>query len=192
MHESFGRCFKMKGVEVIAEIVSLLVMIGLSAVLGGLIIITLNYVTVLKASPIDVTAEYTMALSPLYAPIKMEDALISYLESTDPSGLQIKKIITYAAYQETVTNVFVEGNEINLAASSSQIMSQLIKNDAYLLILNVRGRPYILADNKKAFAMDKTLSLSRISFPSYIDEKSIRISLNHELPLDVTLDLYVK
>ena len=182
----------MKGVEVIAEIVSLLVMIGLSAVLGGLIIITLNYVTLLKASPIDVTAEYTMALSPLYAPIKMEDALLSYLETTDPSGLQIKKIITYAAYQETVTNVFVEGNEINLAASSSQIMSQLIKNDAYLLILNVRGRPYVLADNKKAFAMDKTLSLSRISFPSYIDEKSIRISLNHELPLDVTLDLYVK
>jgi len=184
----------MKGVEAIAEIVSLLVLFGLSAVLGGFMLIGLNYVSFLKATPINVKAEYTMVVAPIYPPIKMEDVLLSYLESTDSSGLQIKKIIVYAAYQESVTNVYVEGNEINLADFSEQIMSQLVKNDAYLLVLNVRGNSYILAGNKGAFTVSssKMLSLDRISFPTYIDEKSIRVSLAHELPLDVTLDLYVQ
>lgn len=184
----------MKGVEAIAEIVSMLVLFGLSAVLGGLIIISLNYVSFLKATPIPIKAEYTMAIAPIYSPIKMEDVLLAYLESTDSSGLQIKKIIVYAAYQESVTNVYVEGNEINLADSSYEILSQLIKDDAYLLVLNIRGRPYVLAENKKAFPIysNKLLDLDRISFPTYIDKKSISLSLNHELPLDVTLDLYVQ
>jgi len=188
----------MKGVEALAEIVSLLVMFGLSAVLGGLIIITLNYVTILKASPIDVTAEYTMSLNPIYPPIKMEDFLLAYLESTEEtSGIQFKKIITYAAYQENVTNVFVDEKgikEIDLVASSSKIFSQWLEDYAYLLIMNVRGHPYVLAENKKAFPIfsNKMLSVRKISIPTYIDEKSIGIKSNNELPLDVTLDLYVQ
>lgn len=184
----------MKGVEALAEIVALLIMFGVAAVLGGLIIITLNYVTWLKATPIDVTAEYTMSLLPIYPPFKMEDFLLSYLESTEEtSGIPIKKIIVYAAYQENVTNVFVDDKEIDLTATSSKIFSQWL-NDPYLLILNVNGRPYVLADNKKAFPIfsNKMLSVRRISIPTYIDEKSIGIKSNNKLSLDITLDFYVQ
>jgi len=188
----------MKGVELLAELVSLLVMIGVTIVLGGVMIMSLNLVQ--AASPFaewigrPIEKEWVMVLSPLYQPIQYEDMVLSYLESTDDSGLQIKKIIAYAAYQENVTNVFIDGKEIDLVDSSSKIFSQWFEESGYILVLNIDGHPYVLAQNRRAFPIfsDRSLRLRRISQPTYVDKESVGVTdKTHELPLDATLDLYV-
>lgn len=186
----------MKGIELLSSFVSFLVMLGISIFLGGVIIGVLN---VARAWGVFIgPAEYEMGLSPLYPPINYEDMLLSYLETTieltDGTRFQIKKVLVYAAYQKNVTNVFVDGKEVTtLIKSSYKIFSNWIGNYGYILVLNIGGEPYILAENRGALGItpDRMLIIRRVSIPTYIDSESV-IGKTRELPLDVTLDLYVQ
>jgi len=185
----------MKGIELLASLISILMMIGIAALLGGAIIFVLNAVR----QPLSGRINYEMYLSPIYPPVKYEIMLLSYLETTEEnSGYQIKKILTYAAYQKSTTNIFVEGNNevTTLSESSYKILSGWLEGDGYILALNVDGINYIIADNRRALPIlpDEVLKLKRISVPLYADASSIRKSStnrNKELPLNVTLDFYV-
>lgn len=183
----------MKGIELLATIISFLVFLGITIIFSGIIISVVN--TVQATKPIVRITPYRLALSPLYPPIDYEDMLLSYLETTDPySGFQIKKLIVYAAYQKNVTNVFINGDEVtSLPLASAEIFSRWIENYGYMLILNNGGEPYILVNNKLAFEIlpDRMLKVRRVSIPSYIDSESVA-GKKRELPLNVTLDLYVQ
>jgi hypothetical protein len=123
---------------------------------------------------------------------------LSYLESTDVSGLQIKKILAYAAYQNNVTNVFVDGTEITtLGSSSSTVFKQWIKDEAYLLELTIGGKGFVITKNDRAIRAlsNNVLRLRRISVPVYIDDetaKEIKSDKASPLPINVTLDFYVQ
>jgi len=183
----------MKGIELLATIISFLVFLGVTIIFGGIIISAVN--TAQATKPFVITTPYKLALSPLYPPIDYENMLLSYLETTDPySGFQIKKLIVYAAYQKNVTNVFIDGEEVTtLPQASSEIFSRWIGNYGYMLILNSGGEPYILVNNKLAFEIlpDRMLKVRRVSIPSYIDSESVG-GKTLELPLNITLDLYVQ
>jgi hypothetical protein len=183
----------MKGIELFGSIVALIIMFMGSVIFQGINIFVLNN--------LERSFTFRLALSPIYPPIKYEVMLLAYLESTDDvSGIQIKKILTYAAYQRNITNVFIGEKEITtLPDTSSKIFLQWFKDSesrGYLLVLNVAGRPYVLAENKRGFVIlsDSILNLKKVSIPLYIDEEIIKksVGINEELPLNVTLDLYVQ
>ena len=185
----------MKGIELLATVLALLMMIGATAFLGGIIIFVLNA----AYQPTTSKITYEMFLSSIYPPIKDESILLSYLETTDePSGFQVKKILTYAAYQRNITNVFVEGKEVTtLGATTLNVFSLWLKGNGYILALNIDGYPYFISDNRRAFKIlpDNMLKLKRISVPVYIDVESIKKIKTYrelELPISVTLDLYVQ
>ena len=92
----------MKGVELLASLLALLIMIGITGLLGSVIILVIELAK--SVTP----PTYNLYLSPIYPPIKYEGMLLSYLE-TNISDYQIKKILTYVAYQKNVTNIFIDG-----------------------------------------------------------------------------------
>jgi len=180
----------MKGVELLASLLALLMMVGISAFLAGILIFVINGEKQPSTTPIN----YEMYYSPIYPPIKYEIALMSYLE-TNISNYKIKKILAFAAYQRNATNIIVDGNvEItNLGDFSSKIFDQWLPNEPYLLILSASGREYVLVEKRKSIQVSDTLKIRRISIPLYIDSSSIIVTdKTRELPLNITLDLYVQ
>ena len=167
-------------------------LIGVGSLLGGAIIFILNA----TRQPITSKVNYEMYLSPIYPPIKYETMLLSYLES-EYSGFQIKKILAYAAYQKNTTNIFVDGNNevTKLSEYTYDVFSYWLEGNGYLLALNVGGKAYIIAENKRAFSIfpDEMFRVKRISIPLYIDAYSKHSTdKTRELPLNITLDFYVK
>jgi hypothetical protein len=185
----------MKGVELLSSLIALLILLGMSSLLGGLLVFIIN----LAESPSTHPINYEMYFSPQYPPIKYETMLLSYLESTETaSGYQIKKILAYAAYQRNVTNVFVDELEIKtLGSSTSTIFNQWIPTEAYLLELTINGKDYIIAENERAIRnlANNVLRMRRISVPVYIDietAQSFKPDKTSVLPLNITLDFYVQ
>jgi hypothetical protein len=184
----------MKGIELLSSLIAILVMLGFSSLFGGLLVFIINLAEQPSTNPIN----YEMYFSATYPPIKYETMLLSYLESTDVSGLQIKKILAYAAYQNNVTNVFVDGTEITtLGSSSSTVFKQWIKDEAYLLELTIGGKGFVITKNDRAIRAlsNNVLRLRRISVPVYIDDetaKEIKSDKASPLPINVTLDFYVQ
>ena len=186
----------MKGIELLSSLIGILMLMGLGALMGGAIIFILNASIQPTTSKID----YEMFLSPIYPPIKYESMLLSYLETTEEvSGLQFKKILTYAAYQEDIDVVFVDGDKMvtTLSASSYDVFSLWLDRDGYMLVLNVDGKGYLIAENSRSLPKlpDQKFSVKRISVPLYIDSNSLKgvnYDKTRELPLRVTLDFYVQ
>jgi len=184
----------MKGVELIATLIAFLFMVGISIFLSGIIITALNFARTSQnycaLLGVNCKVSNTMYLYSAYPPLKYETMLLSYLEVT-VENIQIKKLLAYAAYQKNVTNIFVDDKEIkSLRSKSSAMMWQWLGKNGYLLALSIDGKPYVLADNKRAFpiASDDIVRLKRISIPVYLDVESTR----GQQPLSVTLDLYVQ
>ena len=181
--------------ELLSSLIALLMLMGLGALMGGAIIFILNASIQPNSSKIN----YEMYLSPIYPPIKYEAMILSYLETTEEtSGIQFKRILTYAAYQENINDVFVEGDKevTTLSASSYNIFSLWIEREGYLLVLNVDGKAYVIAENSRALPKlpDQKFNIKRISVPLYIDAnslKGVKYVKGRELPLKVTLDFYV-
>jgi hypothetical protein len=182
----------MKGLELLASLIAIFMMLGIGALMGGAIIFILNAARQPSADKID----YELYLSPIYPPIKYEAMLLSYLEAEEEnSGIQFKKILAYAAYQKNTTNIFVEGDEVTkLSESSYKIFSSWLENNGYLLAINIDGIAYVIAENKRALPTfpDQTMRVKRISVPLYIDRNSFRVYKTRELTLNVTLDFYVQ
>jgi len=185
----------MKGIELLSSLIAILVMLGFASLFGGLLVFIINLSEQPSTNPIN----YEMYFSPKYPPVKYEAMLLSYLESTETvSGFQIKKILAYAAYQNNVTNVFIDGTEITtLDSSSSAIFNQWIKDEAYLLELTIGGKGYIITKNARAInaLSNNILRLRRISVPIYIDDETAKEIKSDEikpLPINVTLDFYVQ
>lgn len=183
----------MKGVELLSSLIALLILLGMSSLLGGLLVFIINLAELPSTHPIN----YEMYYSAQYPPIKYETMLLSYLESTETaSGYQIKKILAYAAYQNNVNNIFVDGLEINtLGSSTSAIFNQWIPTEAYLLELTINGKDYIIAERGIRNLANSVLRMRRISVPVYIDietAQAFKPDKTSVLPLDITLDFYVQ
>jgi hypothetical protein len=182
----------MKGIELIASLIAILFMLGISSFLGGIIIIVTNFVEQPSTSPIN----YEMYISPWYPPIKYESMLLSYLELTDASGIQVKRILAYASYQNSVDSIFIDGKPVaTLGATTSSAFDKWIPGEAYAIILNVNGVPHTIAQNAEAIRKISKgiLSMRRISVPVYIDRDSMASgNSKNELPLKATLDFYVQ
>jgi hypothetical protein len=184
----------LKGVELLASVLGLLMMIGIAAFLGGIMIFVISAAHQPSASKIT----YEMFLSPIYPPIKYETMLLSYLESTETaSKIPIKKILVYAAYQKKVDSIFIDGaNVTTLGDSSVQIFNNWLQDEFYILILNVDGNEYTIASNRRALVIlpDNMEKIKKISVPLYVDSKSFVLvnDKTRELPLSITLDLYVQ
>jgi hypothetical protein len=183
----------MKGIELLSTLVALLMLLGISSILGGLVIYVINAVRQPTTSPID----YEMYLSPGYPPIKYQTMLLSYLESTEASsGLQFKKIMIYAALQRNVTDIFVDGYYIDTLGDATQTsFNKWIPEEFYLLALNVKGTNLIITKNDRALRAlsSNVIKLRRVSVPVYIDASMIGAKpKNSDIPINVTLDLYVR
>jgi hypothetical protein len=180
----------MKGIEVFASLVAILFLIGISSMLAGVAIMTLNLVSQPSTAPIN----YEMRLSYLYPPIKYETMLLSYLEVTDTSGFQIKKILMYAAYQNNIEDVFIDGKDVTtLKSTTSDIFTKWIPSNPYLISLNVKGKSYVIADKIRSSqtAQINALKLRKISLPVYIESK-IADDLKYNKDQGITLDFYVQ
>jgi hypothetical protein len=181
----------MKGIELLSSLIALLFLIGIGTFLGGIVILVINMVTLPSTNPID----YELQLAPSYPPVKYQTMLLSYLETTDESGFQIKKILAYAAYQGNVTNVFIDGTEVTtLGSSTSDMFNEWIPREFYVLGLNINGKEHIISRNTGS-SSGSMLNLREISVPIYVDSTIYTVYSregNPELPLNVTLDLYVQ
>jgi hypothetical protein len=182
----------MKGIELIASLIAILFMLGISSFLGGIIIIVTNAVE----QPSTRNINYEMYVSPYYPPIKYESMLLSYLEVTDASGIQAKRLLAYAAYQGSVDSIFIGSKEVtSLGSTTSSTFDKWIPTQAYMIILNVDGKPYIIAQNAQAVnTLSKSmLNMRKISVPIYIDRDSMAYgNKKNDLPLKATLDFYVQ
>jgi hypothetical protein len=186
----------MKGIELLSSIVALLMMLGIGSLFGGAIIFVLNAAMQPTSSKIN----YEMYLSPIYPPIKYESMMLSYLESTEKvSGIQYKKILAYAAYQNNITDIFIDGNKEvkTLESSTFDIFSYWLEREGYILALSVDGKAYVIAKNTRALPNLPTqkFKIRRISVPIYVDAdmiKHAKTASGRENPLNVTLDFYVR
>ena len=184
----------MKGFELMASLIALMFLLGIGAMLGGVVVIVINDIK----QPYTNKINYEMYMSPIYPPIKYEDMLTSYLESADvSSSIPIKKVLAYAAYQNNVTNVFVDDIEVKtLGLSTYSVFNNWIPDEAWLLSLNIGGKSYVISENQRAInSLSKgVMRLRRISVPIYIDSDTVRPSgdKNSDLPIKVALDFYVQ
>lgn len=189
----------MKGMELIATLISFFVMIGVTTMLGGITISLIQTIEeIMLKTPLE-PADYRMALSPLYPPVDYENMLLSYLESTievDGKQIPIKTIIVHAAYQRNMNTIFIEGDSIPFAdfkEITSDVFNVWAESQGYMLVLNIEGEPHTLADNRRALGTedDEVVKIRKISVPTFIDSESV-VAGSQYLPLDVTLDLYVR
>ncbi|MBN2202970.1 MAG: hypothetical protein JW700_02205 [Candidatus Aenigmarchaeota archaeon] len=181
----------MKGVELLASLFAVLIMIGIGSLLGGLVIFIINTAELPTSQPID----YEMQMHATYPPVKYETMLLSYLES-DYEGMQFKKILAYAAYHENLDNLYVDGIRIvDLEKSTKDVFDQWIPNQAYIIELNIDGNGIVIARSSSLIGYRKNdiTEVRKLSVPIYIDAEVFdSLSKKTPLPLKVTLDFYVQ
>jgi hypothetical protein len=162
----------MKGIELFASVISLLFLIGISAMLGGVVIIALNLVD----APTTQTIDYEMQMSSVYPPIKLQTAMLSYLELTDVSGFKIKEILSYAAMQENIDSVLIDGKYVTtLGTTTSDSIKRWFPDSSFIVTLNINGRVILIADNmlSSRSVQSAVLTLKHVSVPIFIDSQSI-------------------
>ena len=185
----------MKGVELLSSLIAILIMIGVGTLFGGIVIFAINLANLPTSRAID----YETYMFAAYPPIKYETMMLSYLETTEPtSGFQIKKILNYAAYQEKIDGIYIEGENITkpeLEAATRNVIEQWIPQGAYLLELKVGDETYVITKNAGSLTAysEDVLRIRKISIPLYIDNRNFVVTnqKNTELPIKITLDFYV-
>ncbi|MFH0929451.1 MAG: hypothetical protein V1818_03790 [Candidatus Aenigmatarchaeota archaeon] len=186
----------MKGIELLASILALMIMIGVGSLFGGIIISVINLSEQPSLGPI----HYEMFMFPAYPPVKYETMLLSYLETTEPSsGLQIKKILTYAAYQRTIDSIYIEGETISrseLEQATRDVFEKWLPGGAYLIELKIGKENHVIAKNSDVLGKlsKEVLRIRKISVPLFIDEETYIANYpkNSELPMNIILDFYVQ
>jgi hypothetical protein len=181
----------MKGMEMLASLVAILFLIGIGSLIGGIVILVINLIHLPTTQPIN----YELYIFSSYPAIKYQTMMLSYLEATDENGIQIKKILTYGVYQDNLDDVFVDGTEVTtLGASTSEMFKKWIPNEFYVLSLSINGEGHVIAKNFNPSGSDDTLKTRMVSVPVYIDRSNFMLyssAKNKDIPLKVTLDLYV-
>ena len=181
----------MKGVELLSSLIALLFLIGIGTLVSGLVVLVISMVKMPSTDPID----YELQLSSAYPPIKYQTMMLSYLESTGQSGMQMKKILAYAAYQGNIDNILIDGTRVTtLSSSTADMFNKWIPREFYILSLNIGEKDYIISKNT-GFLSGGVMELREISVPEYIDSAVYNAygeDENPSLPLNVSLDLYVQ
>ena len=181
----------MKGVELLSSLIALLFLVGIGTLVSGIVVLVISMIELPSTNPIN----YELQLSSAYPPIKYQTMLLSYLEATGQSGMQIKKILAYAAYQGNVDNILIDGTMVTtLSSSTGDMFNKWIPREFYILSLNIGGKDYIISKNTGSLS-DGVMELREVSVPVYIDSAVYNVyseGENPSLPLNVSLDLYVQ
>jgi len=159
----------MKGSELLGEIIALFILIGISFVAVGIVLWVMNL-----TEETDWGSTYALTLNPIHQPIKYEIMLLSYIETTQPSGSSgpmtpVKRIIFNAVEQETtdINNVDVGGQTFDLQTISKPIFDGWFRKDPYLLMLKIGEEEYPLAGTSKSFVgiEDKKIPVKKVAVP---------------------------
>ncbi len=140
----------MKGVQFWSLLLSTLVLIGVSIPILIIVVWANGLAETFGGATVNVTVEG------LHLPIKYENIMMSYLETTSPrNGIPMKTIIRNAAYQGT-TQPYVNGVRIvTLEQDSYDIMSMWVGDRYYLVTMTIDG-----GEERIAGSVGKMLSTS--------------------------------
>lgn len=116
----------MKGVFLPAELVYLFILIIVGI---GMTLVAFTAATYTKdIHRVDVT------LRLYHLPLKYEDAMLAFLETTDPdTGFRMKDMLASAVNQKSSTNVYIKGKTVNFEAAAEPILSKLLEDKDFVL-----------------------------------------------------------
>jgi hypothetical protein len=153
----------MKGIALFADILSLLILL---AIIMFMTILVWSFIILHQVEVnLGVATPRTVELTLFYLPVKYDTMMLAFLENTY-NGIPIKRIIEAAAIQEN-TDVWIEGNDINLTTVSKNYLSARI------------DKPFIL----KIVLPDKEIKIieneikSSVSKPTSIQESTVKLFL---------------
>jgi len=151
-----------KGSSLIAEIIALLVMIGMGYLLGGIMI----YVQGIAGLPYMPKVQYELTLEPGAIPIRHEDAMLSLMESTY-EGVTIKQLAFYAVAERNVDPYIPDkGKTINLKnAIENNLHIANWGADMFLLKLKTPDSEIPLIWDDSLLSRSKVLRVQRVSVP---------------------------
>ena len=132
----------MKGDEFVAALISFIILFAMAAIIVGVLVYTNGLHALSWGGSLDVVLVGT------HLPIKYENMLLSYLEVTDDTNnIPMKKIISYAAYQGTLTPN-VDGVLVNnFKSDTAVIMSTWVSDRDYIVTLEINGAETMIAGN---------------------------------------------
>lgn len=151
----------MKGSEMLGDIISMMMLIGVSFIAGGVILWTLNI-----TQSTGWGAMYSLTLDPVHQPIKYETMILSYIEITENSA-PIKSLVLKAIEQGTVDEISYKGSEFDLESVTTEIFDKWMQGEPYLLVLKMSGVENHLAGSSKSFVgiENKRFSVKKINIP---------------------------
>jgi len=96
--------------------------------------IGMTLIALLAASYAKDVHKIDVTLRLYHLPLKYENALLAFFETTDPgTGLPMKEIIAHAISQNNAKSVYVKGKTINLQLAAEPLMDKLTDNKDFLL-----------------------------------------------------------
>ena len=157
----------MKGISLVGELIAFLFMVVLGYFLGGLIVYTHRLSPIAPGNLLyDLTVEATTI------PVKHEDMLLAFLETTyDYNGQKIpmKTLITEAAIQKT-TDIRINGidDPIHIDEISKSILKPYEPEQGFLLRLVTEDKKINLAWDLNDFIGNKQiLKIQKVSIKIY-------------------------
>lgn len=150
----------MKGDEFISSLISFIVLFAIGALMMGLIVWTNTYADKIAGEKI-----LKIEVGVIHLPLKFEDMMLSYLETTS-SGIPMKRALIYAAYQGT-NEPIIDGNLIDLNSETKDIIVKWMGDKPYILTMNINGVETVISTSLKSFPMSggQKLDLRKINVP---------------------------
>src|SRR3989344_2048851 len=106
----------MKGIELIGELITFIALIILGYLLGGAIVYLDREFHIIDVIPGGGEGKFVLIVNASTLPIKHEDAMLAFLESTYTVGnteIPIKKLIAASLAQNT-TQIYLNGRQIDM------------------------------------------------------------------------------
>jgi hypothetical protein len=157
----------MKGSELLGDMISILVMIGISFVAGGVVLWVMNI-----TEQTDWGSTYSLILNPMHQPIKYEEMILSYLETTHTTSasgpaISTKRIILEAVDQGNPRSVIVDGQKFDLFSITQPTFDSWFQGAPYLFMLKIKGVEYPLGGSSTKFVgkEEKKISVRSLKIP---------------------------
>lgn len=154
-----------KGVTLIGELIAFLFLIGIGYLLGGVLIFTKGVSEgwgVFEARTID----YDLTVYSGFLPVKHQDAVLAFLECTDPNtGIPMKRILT-AAVVQNISKPYIPENfgTIDIQNAANDILSASKWGEgAFVLLLRMPTGTVHLAGDWSKCKEKEVIRLQKVS-----------------------------
>jgi hypothetical protein len=152
----------MKGVELFSDIFLLFVLMA-----ATVLIVAFVYYAWLAygiESALGLVNPRKIEMRILYYPVKYDSTLLTFLELTDTnSGLQMKKLLIAAAIQSN-TDIWIEGNSIDVSRVSERFLDDMITGS---YVLKTSDPEMIIAEDGKVSTTLQKVSTKLFDLDGY-------------------------